>query len=463
MSSGSVDLGASTSSGGGGGGSGGTVTQVNTAGLATGGPITTTGTITVSSISLSSQVTGNLPLSQTSGSISLTNQVVGILPAANTTTLDLILGSVSLSAQTSGSLPLSRTTGSISLTNQVVNNLPLSQTSGSISLTNQVSGILPILNGGLGTSSGLNTFASNLGLFTTVGSSNFAISLTQSDGVTVPAAGSGAVALAIKTISSSGAYSIVTQSSALSVTALSGATFGLLASTSSYVWVYAINDASVMDLGLSAAVFDDGALNPTVPISAASTSNSILYSAASHSGSVGTRLIGRLTVSEGVIGTWDRPADQVSLLPVPTVKITDWTAYTPTLSQGMGSTSAVSFRWKRVGADLFINGIFMTGTTNTATPATVSLPAGNTFDNTKMAQRTILGPVQCLATTGGAVYNAIYLGSTSQTAMVYTLRTGAGGATPLGAPTASIVLFSADLISVTTSGFPILGWSTYGP
>lgn len=390
----------SLSGAGAGSGSGGTVTQVNTAGLATGGPITTTGTITVSSISLSSQV---------------------------------------------------------------IDNLPLSQTSGSISLTNKVSGILPILNGGLGTSSGLNTFASNLGISTAVGSSNFAISLTQSDGVTSPAAGSGAVALAIKTISSSGAYSIVTQSSALSVTALSGATFGLVASASSYVWIYAINDASVMDLGLSAAVFDDGALNPTVPISAASTSNSILYTASSHSGSVGTRLIGRLTVSEGVIGTWDRPADQVSLFPVPTIKVTDWTAYTPTFSQGLGSVSAINFHWKRLGADLYVTGIFVTGTTNAATAATVSLPAGNTFDSTKIAQRTLLGPVQEAQTTGGAVYNAVYLGSTSQTAMVYTLRTGAGGATPLGAPAASIVLFSSDVVSITTSGMPILGWSTYGP
>lgn len=95
--------------------------------------------LTSGSISLTTHVTGNLPLSQTSGSISLTNQV-------------------------SGSLPLSQTSGSISLVNQVVGNLPLSQTSGSISLTNQVSGqidlavnvsgILPRLNGGTGKADG---------------------------------------------------------------------------------------------------------------------------------------------------------------------------------------------------------------------------------------------------------------------------------------------------------------------
>lgn len=87
---------------------------------------------TVGSTSLVTDVTGNLPLSQTSGSISLTNQVSGVLPAAN---------------------------GGFF---------------GSVSLTSRVVGILPIANGGTGAASfdsagiwvnGTNTFgiASNLG------------------------------------------------------------------------------------------------------------------------------------------------------------------------------------------------------------------------------------------------------------------------------------------------------------
>lgn len=58
----------------------------------------------------------------------------------------LVSGSISLTADVTGKLPLSNTTGSISLVNQVVGNLPLSQTSGSISLTNQVVGLLPEYN-----------------------------------------------------------------------------------------------------------------------------------------------------------------------------------------------------------------------------------------------------------------------------------------------------------------------------
>lgn len=104
---------------------------------------------TVGSLSLTNEVVGNLPLSQTSGSISLTNKVVGNLPLSQTS------GSISLTAQVSGVLPaanssgLNLLSGSVSLINQVVNNLPLSQTSGSISLTAQVSGILPAAQVGI--------------------------------------------------------------------------------------------------------------------------------------------------------------------------------------------------------------------------------------------------------------------------------------------------------------------------
>lgn len=68
----------------------------------------------------------------------------------------LINGSISLTSEVSGNLPLSQTSGSVSLVNQVTGNLPLSQTSGSISLTTQVSGILPVAFGGTNSGSALS-------------------------------------------------------------------------------------------------------------------------------------------------------------------------------------------------------------------------------------------------------------------------------------------------------------------
>lgn len=106
---------------------------------------TSAGSFVSGSISLTAEVAGSLPLSQTSGSISLTNQVSGSLPLSQTT------GSVSLVNQVVGSLPLTQTSGSVSLTTQVQGilpqaNLPPGIQIGSVSLTNQVSGVLPNAN-----------------------------------------------------------------------------------------------------------------------------------------------------------------------------------------------------------------------------------------------------------------------------------------------------------------------------
>lgn len=98
------------------------------------------------------------PVGTGSSGQALTTDGTGVLSWAFQNTSSLI-GSVSLVNQVSGNLPIAQTSGSVSLVNRVTGNLPLSQTSGSISLVNQVtgnlplsqtSGILPVLNGGTG-------------------------------------------------------------------------------------------------------------------------------------------------------------------------------------------------------------------------------------------------------------------------------------------------------------------------
>ena len=61
------------------------------------------------------------------------------------------------------------------------------------------------------------------------------------------------------------------------------------------------------------------------------------------------------------------------------VAMTDWVSYTPTFT-GFGTPSNVSYRWRRVGANLEVEGHMTLGTTTSVT-AQVSLPSGLTIDS----------------------------------------------------------------------------------
>ena len=67
-----------------------------------------------------------------------------------------------------------------------------------------------------------------------------------------------------------------------------------------------------------------------------------------------------------------------------------WTAYTPTLSAGFGTATAINFFYKVLGDSLFVRGLFVTGTV-AASAATISLPAGFTISSAKIPNATAPG------------------------------------------------------------------------
>jgi hypothetical protein len=62
----------------------------------------------------------------------------------------------------------------------------------------------------------------------------------------------------------------------------------------------------------------------------------------------------------------------------------DWTAFTPTLSAGFGTTTNVSFFQKRRGGDLLVKGTFTAGTVTTGF-GTITLPNSLTLDTTRIS------------------------------------------------------------------------------
>jgi hypothetical protein len=101
----------------------------------------------------------------------------------------------------------------------------------------------------------------------------------------------------------SGSYNLRTLSSALSLVVPSGASLGSnVASTSYKYWLYAIDNSGTIELGISLVPQRDG-IYSTTAISAASTTNYVIYSTTART-SVPVRMIGSITATETTPGTW---------------------------------------------------------------------------------------------------------------------------------------------------------------
>ncbi len=155
---------------------------------------------------------------------------------------------------------------------------------------------------------------SNLGLASSVAANALTIALKDKSG-SDPSGGS-AVRVGFRNGTlTSGNYSIVTISSALSVVVSSGSTLGQSSGDDYYIYVYLLNNAGTAELAVSTSYFPDGINSTTAEGGAgAADSNAVLYSTTARS-NVATRLIGRLKVNEATAGTWATAPSEISLMP----------------------------------------------------------------------------------------------------------------------------------------------------
>lgn len=111
---------------------------------------------------------------------------------------------------------------------------------------------------------------------------------------------------------SSGLYFQRSVTAALSVVIASGATLGQKNATSHYIYVYAIDNAGVIELAVSSKLFADSVVVSTTIMNGSATDGATMYSTAARTG-VACRLIGRLLSNQTTAGTYAATPTQISI------------------------------------------------------------------------------------------------------------------------------------------------------
>ncbi len=144
--------------------------------------------------------------------------------------------------------------------------------------------------------------------------------------------------------------------------------------------------------------------------------------------------------------------------------VSEWQTYTPTFGAGFGSVITHSLWYRRVGDSLEVKGYFISATV-AAAEASMTLPAGLSFDSTKLhsgTQSEIIGRVEraTAAATDGGYYALVLADSTSYSKVWF--PSGNNGNSP-----ATRALNASSLFAGTEKQFinfkgPVTGWGGSG-
>lgn len=154
-------------------------------------------------------------------------------------------------------------------------------------------------------------FMENVGLAASVSSKALTIALKGKDG-NDPAT-SNPVVLAFRSATATTGTPVVrTAVAATSVVVPSGGTLGFTAAEDGLIYVYAIDNASTVELAVAKkALFDESITHNTTAIGTGSDSDNVLYSTSARTG-VAVKLIARIRITTGATaGEWDNAATRV--------------------------------------------------------------------------------------------------------------------------------------------------------
>lgn len=179
---------------------------------------------------------------------------------------------------------------------------------------------------------------SNLGLAASVAANALTIALKDKAGAD-PSGGS-VVRVGFRNATlTTGQYSTVSISSALSLVVSSGSTLGTSDGVDYYLYVYLLNNAGTAELAVSMSYFEDGTTHSTTAEggAGAADSNRVLYSTTART-NVATRLIGRILVNQATAGTWATAPSEISLQPFEIQKVEARASGSSTVYNSSGQT-----------------------------------------------------------------------------------------------------------------------------
>src|SRR3990167_5814847 len=143
----------------------------------------------------------------------------------------------------------------------------------------------------------------NVGIAASVGSSILTVALKGVDGNDPSATNPVYIGFKNATITT-GTPVLRAVTGALSVQASSGSTLGHASAVAQWIYVYAVDNAGTVELGVSSVIYDEGAVITTVAEGGAGAADGrSLYTTTART-SVAIRLIGRMKSTQATAGTW---------------------------------------------------------------------------------------------------------------------------------------------------------------
>ncbi len=152
----------------------------------------------------------------------------------------------------------------------------------------------------------------NLGIGTSVSANALTISLFDKAG-SAPSAGSPVKIAFRSATATSGLYVERSATAATTLVVSSGSTLGAASAVATNYWVYAIDNAGTIELGVSQVLFPEGIYTSVAEGGAgAADSNNVIYSTTART-SVAMRPIAKFTATEATAGTWATAPSAVSI------------------------------------------------------------------------------------------------------------------------------------------------------